>query len=274
MKRTTIENQTISNLDTLTTHFLDPTEPLEKIYEEKIRGLIESPFMFNTFHWVTDIFQKKLLYQTNIQKMLGYEDADFSLEKSIQIIHPGYQHFVTEYGVMAYRMLTERKFHNLSAVSHYCIQYPMRHSKGHYILVQMDASVVQIDANGNPIANYNRFEVLGNYLDVPIMIRPRVYFRTITANHLAKTALEAEAELSERVKESLLKTIGFSKIEQAILELSVDHDNHNVAKGREVSVNTIKTQNKGILRKARLKLSESFRDVRAVANYLRKIEII
>jgi DNA-binding CsgD family transcriptional regulator len=274
MKQNNIERKTIHELEALSTDFLDPTEPLDKVYESKIRRLVESPFMFNSFHWVTDIANQRLLYVSNIKKILGYEDEEFTLAKSIQVIHEGYRHFVTEYGLMAYRMLTERRYHNLSAVSHYCIQYPMQHSKGHYILVQMDASVIQIDANGNPIANYNRFEVLGRYLNVPIIIRPRVYFRTITANHLEKTAEEAEAELSERVKKSLLNTLGFTEAEQAVLLLSLNYKNIDIAVERDVSINTVKTQNKSILEKAHETLSPSFRDVKAVAEYLRNIEII
>ncbi len=274
MKKSNIERQTINDLEALSTHFLDPTEPLAKVYKEKISGLIESPFMFNSFHWVTDIPKRELLYKTNIKKILGYEEAEFSLEKSIQIIHEGYRHFVTEYGLMAYRMLTEREYQSLSAVSHYCIQYPMQHKDGHYLLVQMDASVVQVDEMGNPIANYNRFEVLGKYLNVPIMIRPRVYFRTLTANYLELKAQKAEAELSERVKKSLLDTIGFTKAEQDILLLSLDNKNTAIAEERHVSINTIKTQNKSILEKAHDTLSPSFRDVKAVAEYLRDIDII
>jgi hypothetical protein len=251
-----------------------PTESLWQIYEKKIRPVTESPFLFNSFHWVTDIQKKDLLYKTNIKKILGYEEAEFTLERSIQVIHPGYQKFVTEYGVMAYRMLTESRYQKLSAISHYCIQYPIRHYNGHYLLVQMDASVVQIDSIGNPIANYNRFELLGNYLNVPIIIRPRVYFRTTVHNHLAEAAHEAEAELSERVKNSLLKTIGFSDIEKEILTLSLTHTIPEIAQKRDRSMDTIKSQNKGILEKARETFWVEFPSVKSVAEYLKNIEII
>ncbi len=273
-QKKTIENQTMEDLGKISNSFLDPTISLSQVYEEKIRPLVQSPFLFNSFHWITDIQKKVLLYKSNISKILGYDEDEFNLEKSIQVIHPGYQKFVTEYGIMAYRMLTERKYQRLSAVSHYCIQYPIQHQEGYFLLVQMDASVIQIDKKGNPIANYNRFELLGNYLNVPIIIRPRVYFRTHVHNYLAEIAHEAEMELSERVKTSLLNTIGFTKAEIEVLKMSLDHTISKIAQERERSIDTIKSQNKAILEKARNTFCVPFSDVKAVAEYLKNIEVI
>ena len=119
--------KTLKNISTL---IETSKESFDAMYEQNMRPIIESPFMFTTYHWVTNIREQNLTYVSGVQRHLGYADETFTLEKSVQMIHPCYQAFVVEYGLMAYAMLTERRWRPLSSRSHYCLQFPVqRHDK-------------------------------------------------------------------------------------------------------------------------------------------------
>jgi DNA-binding CsgD family transcriptional regulator len=266
------KDPTIAALEKIVEGFETPSQPFQDIFETTIKPIIDSPYLFNNFHWITNILAQKLDYVHGIEHILGYKDAGFSLEKSIEIIHPNYRDFVVEYGLMAYRMLREPRYNALSSRSHYCIQYPVRHANGKYILVQMNATVIQTDKDGNPIANYNRFDILGPFLDVPILIRPRVYFRASKWSTLEK---EAEKDISERVSKIMLERLKITDRELLILK---DFANNlcgmETAEHQNIALETVKTHSKKILKKARTHLSKYFKDTKEVAVYLKNIEII
>ncbi len=267
------KNPTIAVLDTMVQGFDTPTQPFQHIFDTTIQPIVESPYLFNCFHWVTNILEKKLVYVHGIEKILGFKDGEFSLEKSIELIHPNYRQFVVEYGLMAYQMLQEQRYRPLSSRSHYCIQYPIKRIDGKFILVQMNASVIQTDKEGNPIANYNRFEILGPFLEVPIVIRPRVYFRTFAlSNSLAD---EAEKDISMRVSKIMLDKLKITKRELLILiDFSNGLSGLKIAEEQSIGIETVKEHSKKILKKARLNLSPRFSNIKELAHYLKNIEII
>lgn len=267
------ENPTILALQAITKDFDVASMPFKDIFETTILPIVDSPYLFNNFHWVTNIHGQNLMYVKGVDKVLGYKDETFTLEKSVEIIHPNYRAFVVEYGLMAYRMLKEPRYQPLSNRSHYYIQYPIKRADGKFILVQMNASVIQTDKDGNPIANYNRFEVLGAFLDVPIFIRPHVYFRT----SMQESALEeaAEKDISQRISKIMLSRLKIT--DRELLTLKDFSDNLNsleTAKKQERGVETVKHHAKKILKKARLHLFSGFRNAQEVAIYLKNIDII
>ena len=264
----------VKTLKKMATLFGTSNESFDSIYEQDMRPIIESPFMFTTYHWVTNIKEQRLTYVSGVQRHLGYADDTFTFQKSVQMIHPSYQAFVVEYGLMAYEMLTERRWRPLSSRSHYCLQFPVQCNDKKYLLVQMNASVIQTDTVGNPIANYNRFEILGRFLDVPIIIRPHVYFRA--NNDLSDLAHEAEHELAVRVRAILLKKLKITNRELLILQ---DFSRGNlrgveIAELQNISHDAVKSFSKNILEKARTNLCPAFNNVRDVAIYLKNIDII
>jgi DNA-binding CsgD family transcriptional regulator len=266
------KDPTITALEEIVEGFDAPSQSFQDIFETTIKPVIESPYLFNNFHWVTNILNQKLDFVHGVEHILGYKNADFSLEKSVEIIHPNYRDFVVEYGLMAYRMLREPRYNALSSRSHYCIQYPVRRADGKYILVQMNATVIQTDKEGNPIANYNRFDILGTFLEVPILIRPRVYFRDSNWGILEQ---EAEKDISERVSKIMLERLKITPRELTILkDFALDLGGIEIAEKLKIAPETVKHHSKKILKKARIHLSQYFKNVKEVAIYLKNIEII
>jgi PAS domain-containing protein len=267
------KDPTIGRLENMTQEFLLPTQSFEEIFEKDIEPIVKSPFLFNNFHWVTNIKEQKLAFVRGVERILGYNDEEFTFQKSMDIIHENYRDFVVEYGIMAYRMVQEKEFRHLSIHSYYTIQYPMRKANGNYVLVQMNASVIQTDSLGNPIANYNRFEVLGPYLGVPIVIRPRVYFRNYT--NWPDLVAKAENDLAQRVSKILLERLKITMREKEVLTGYADGKNgQEIAEKLGLKTETIKTHSTKALEKSRKNLSHSFMNIKSVADYLRIIEII
>ena len=260
-------------LEEFTKSFDTPLFPFSEIFEKTIKPVVDSPYLFNSFHWVTNIQEQKLMYVNGVEKLLGYKDADFTLEKSIEIIHPNYQYFVVEYALMAYKMLQERRYSTLSSRSHYCIQYPVKRADGKYILVQSNISIIQIDKDDNPISNYNRFELLGPFLNAPIVIRPRIYFRTTT--RWEDLELEAENVLSKRVSKIMLDRLKITPRELLILkDFADDLSSLDITEKQNIGIETVKTHSKKILSKARIHLSPNFCNIKEVALYFKNIDII
>jgi hypothetical protein len=245
----------------------------EKIYKKSIEPIATSDYMFNYFHWTTDIKAMRIIDFYGIEKMLGYDEATFTLEKSVDIIHPLFKPFVIQYAYLAYKMLSLPNYRLFSSKSHYSIQFPILNAKGQYILVQKNISIIVTDDEGNAIVNYNRFEVLGEYRNLPIQIKPRVFFKTNL--DLSERAQEAENELNEKVKEIFLKIIGITPTQINILKHLADNKPiDEILKLSDHNKETHKTHAKSILSRARLTLSPLFRESREVANYLRGMNII
>lgn len=253
--------------------FDKPISPFLEIFENTIKPIVESAYLFNAFHWVTNIHEQNLMYVHGVEKLLGYKDSEFTLEKSIEIIHPNYQYFVLEYALMAYKMLQERRYRPLSSRSHYCIQYPVKRADGKYILVQSNVSIIQTDKDDNPISNYNRFELLGPFLNAPIVIRPRVYFRTTI--RWEDLEIEAENVLSKRVSIIMLERLKITPRELLILKDFADNlSSIDITVKQNIGIETVKTHAKKILKKARFYLSPNFCNIKEVALYLKNIDII
>jgi DNA-binding CsgD family transcriptional regulator len=245
----------------------------EKIYKKSIEPIATSDYMFNYFHWTTDIKAMSIIDCYGIEKMLGYDESSFTLEKSVEIIHPLFKPFVIQYAYLAYQMLSLPKYRPLSSKAHYSIQFPILNAKGQFILVQKNISIIVTDDEGNSIVNYNRFEVLGEYRNLPIPIKPRVFFKTNL--DLSERAKEAEQALNEKVKKIFIKIIGITPKQVKILKLLADNKPiEDILKLLDYNGETHKTHAKSILSKARLTLSPLFRESREVANYLRGMNII
>lgn len=264
-------DKTIKALRQLTTEFGHPTADYKSIYQRLIHPIVESPLLFNSYHWTTNISEQKLIHCAGVQRLLGYDEVEFDFQKSYSIIHPNFRPFVIAYGLMAYTMLSDKKYRPLSTRTHYSIQFPVARADGEYVLVQMTASVIQVDAQLFPIANYNRFEILGVYLGTPILIKPRVYFRT----ELHDLVEVAEQELRENVRDILKKITKMSPKECEVMVLMNDGlKNEAIAAALNLSLETVKTHCKNILAKAKTHLSPSFHNAHDVAVYLRQMDIV
>lgn len=247
----------------------------QKIYRESIKHIAESPLMFNGYHWVTNFKDMSIMDISGLKKILGYDEETFTLQKSVSIMHPNFRPFILEYAKNAYEMLCDERYRLLSNKAHYSIQFPVLRYDGVYILVQMNISIIMVDKMGNPLVNYNRFEVLGNYLEEPIAIVPRVFFRT--EMDLSAKAQEAEVELKERVKGFLFDKLNLTDTELKVLN-GLSDTNKKIAQIAQelddMSIETLKIHNKNILKKARHCLSPLFRDAKEVVKYLKSMDML
>lgn len=252
---------------------LDDVE-FEEFYRSNIQILAESPYMFNYYHWVSYYPDKEIGNIVNLKKMLGHDEDGFDFEKSQSIIHTNFRPFVVEYAKATFNMLCDKKYRMLGDKAHYSIQFPVKHAEGYYILVQMNVSIIKVNDWGYPIALYNRFEVLGKYLNSPILIKPRIFFRT--KMDLTDMTRAAEKDLTQKVSVFMLNHLGFTKSEMALLKkLSEEISIKNIAiELGNISEETVKVHNKNILNKARGLLSPLFMSAREVSHYLKDMDII
>ncbi len=81
-----IENK-LSEFQTIGADFGAPSSKLEDVYLSSIKSIAESPYMFNYFHWITNIKEMKIMHSAGIKKMLGYDESTFDLRKGLSIIN-------------------------------------------------------------------------------------------------------------------------------------------------------------------------------------------
>lgn len=266
--------ESIHEFGKLSANFDWTLSDFDDFYNANIKALVESPYIYNNYHWITNFKEMRIIRIIGLKKILGYDEDTFSLHKSFDIIHPNFRPFVLEYAKNAYEMLSDKRYRPLSSKAHYSIQFPVHRSDGEYILVQMNVSIIMVDKAGNPLINYNRFEVLGKYFGEPIFIKPKVYFRT--GVDLSQKAQEAVDQLSEKTRNFLLAYLHFTEREKEVLKcLSVGEKLPEIAKKLgDMSIETLKMHNKNILKKAKQHLSTLFQNARDVAYYLESMNIL
>lgn len=239
------------------------------IFDTWIRPIEISPLMFNYFHWVINYKEECIIHCSNVRKMLGYDDVTLTLEKSQNLVHPNFRNLIKMLTVKVFELFKSEKYRIFSKETHFCIQFPIQHINGSYLLIQQSCTILSIDTDYNPVVVYYRFENLGRYLGFPLVIKPRVCFNAgIYSAELEKVA---EAQLSKDINNILLKHVSLTNKQTEVLTLLSQEKSINDIMGElNITVETIKVHNKNILFKAKKNISPMFTNAREVSVFLKE----
>lgn len=245
----------------------------DKIYDTWVKPLEISPLIFNCFHWIVNCKEQHLLHCFGVRKMLGYDEFTLTLDKIQNLIHPNFRTVIMKLSIKIFDLFKNENYRIYNKEAHFCIQFPIQHINGTYLLVQQNCTILSTDGDYNPVFVYYRFENLGKYIGFPIHIKPRICFNVgIYSVDLEKMA---ETQLSKEVNTILLDHLSLThKQTEVLILLSKEKSINDIAQELNISIETIKVHNKTILSKAKKTLSPIFTNAREVSVFLKESLVI
>ena len=142
---------------------------------------------------------------------------------------------------------------------------PLKHYKGHYLLVKKISSIFQYDVHNRLTAYLNEFTIVSDYGGEAL--NPNMY------NSYGEKEIVKQEEIMKKVMESFSKMKVFTVSElQVIRKLAYNPDvtQAKIASELGLSINTIDTYYKRFLEKARGFFCENFHTVHEAALRLKK----
>jgi DNA-binding CsgD family transcriptional regulator len=245
----------------------------DKIYDSLIKPIEVSPLMFNFFHWVVNNKEQRLVYSSGVRSILGYSDSTLTMDKIQNFVHPNYRTLINTLAFKVFELFKNENYRTYSKEAHFCIQFPIQHINGTFLLVQQNCTIVTTDKDYNPVIVYYRFENLGKYMGFPVIVKPRVCFNV--GIYSADLEIKAETLLSKEVNNILIEHISLTnKQKEMLILLSQDKNINTIAKELNITVETLKVHSKNILSKAKTKISPMFTNAREVSLFLKEALVI
>jgi DNA-binding CsgD family transcriptional regulator len=242
----------------------------EKNYDIWIRPMELSPLMFNSFHWVVNLRDQKIVYSSGVKKILGADEFNLTLEKTQNLTHPNFRTVIKALSAKVFDLFKSMDFRSFSKEAHFCTQFPIQHMNGTFVLVQQSCTVLSVDSEYNCVEVYYRFENLGKYLGFPIFMKPRLSFNA--GGYSKEIEKIAEAQIAKEVNNVLMTHLNLTRKQtQVIGLLSRDKSIGDITQELNITVETIKVHNKNILSKAKDKISPMFTNAREVSIFLKEV---
>src|SRR5207237_686300 len=99
-----------------------------------------------------------------IQKWLGYSQKEFSLKQYWnQVMHPSRKQSLLLIAKRMYEVLCRGTYQLEFMVQRFATLTPLKHYKGHYLLVKKTSSVFQYDVRNRLTGYLNEFSIVSDY---------------------------------------------------------------------------------------------------------------
>lgn len=198
----------------------EPKLPLEDPYYQNIFAAIKALEQNHEFYYLVDLKQRKVTWQFNIERWLGYGMESVEHLKSIgfyaSLVHPFVRDWYVYYALAMYRILGDIKdFYGEPMKSTYVLNLPIRKANGSYVFVKLIRFMLQSDANGNMVSHLNCGHVVDGYRGHPL--RPRFFMDGIRQETIEDRVLMEAARYVQLPKEAEL-----TKDELKLLNLYYD----------------------------------------------------
>jgi hypothetical protein len=240
----------------------------KELQTEKLEAL-DKAIANETFYIVVNLLTREIDYINGVEKWLGYSNQEFTLNRYLNIIHPGQAVLHNIMSLSMYKTLCTGVFRLQFSKQRYITQIGLKHYNGEYISFKKTTSIFQYDNNNRLLAQLNEFTKIDAYEDQPL--KPRI----TEIDGLQKE--DFEKIISEETLKVFMDNKFFSEKEFAILKqyaISNTINSKELAKVLKVAPTTIDTFNKRILEKARETFTHPFNSARQVALYLKKEKIL
>lgn len=215
---------------------------------------------YEKFFFVVDTINLKLENLHGVARWLGYDEATFTWQTYLSIIHPSYIEYLIHLAEITTNFSKSKDFRIAFRQHQYVVDVALRHSDGHYVLCKRSLTAWQwhYDNESQVVTHYmNEFTVTNPYIEE---ITPEMSPRVLDANGNKLHDIEAlirknSQELVENEKKM------FSVQELRILRKMAYNPtitSSEIATAFKTQVSTIHTLNKRIIDKGKY----HFHDVR------------
>lgn len=225
------------------------------------------------FHLAFNLKTGKIFYQHRCQKNFDLKfKSDLNLGYYFQQFHPDYIQDILKWAIAVYlyaEQLSTKSDLNLSEMV-YRVRMPMK-IKGTWKWVLQTARPLQFDENNLLYSHLNQYTIIGDFI-------PNQSAKIIGSFWTPDADLNdsSSEELSQIVKKIGLGGFSLTNRQEDILRCFADNltwGNEEVADEKSISVKTVETHNKKILRKARAafpNMDQEFTQIRKVAQFLKR----
>ncbi len=134
------------------------------------------------FFFVVSSNESRIEHTHGVEKWLGYNEQEFTLEKYLSIIHPSYLEFLTHLAQITFQIVSNKGFRVGFREQRYVVDIALKHAKGHYVLCKRALSPWQwrYDKIRQELTHYfNEFTVTNPYLED---ISPELFPRILDVN--------------------------------------------------------------------------------------------
>jgi hypothetical protein len=208
--------------------------PPVHVASEAVRDLARQ-MLLNQFVFIYDVrAQQAVFVSAGIERVLGYPAAEFSLERLYQEIHPDDAALVGRATVLSAEYAAQYKAETLGHV--FSTAYRLRHQQGHFVRVLRQNYGLYSDKEGN------------------VLVIASIYTDITAHKRTDDVTFHCTDERLQRRLEQELGPHGptLSAREQAVLALVLAGcSSRQIADKLHLSVYTVKTHRRNILRKTR-----------------------
>lgn len=251
--------------------------PPDKVYQPavkkelqiKILEALDEGISHESFYLVFNLLTGEFDHVNGVEKWLGYSNREFTVNRYLNMIHPGQAILHNMIARSMYTTLCKGTFKLQFSRQRYISQIGLRHYNGEYIGFKKTTSIFQFDQHNRLLAQLNEFTKIDAYESEPL--KPRI----TEIDGLQKD--DFERMVFRATLETFMEKKFFSETEFKVLKIYAEKEtisSKQLAELLHVAIPTIDTFNKRILAKARQTFTHSFDNARQVALYLKKEKIV
>ena len=220
------------------------------------------PLDFDTFYCVFDYRVPGFTFYKGIEKALG-KKGDFSMATYFELIHPDFLQLYTLWGIEALEMAIANKDQLEPFKFTYRISIPLLHENGNYYQCFQNSTILQIDSQNQLISQLNTFRMGIRFSDSDLRnLKGEIFSQDSPSPGWNKLFMD---NMSRRIMKY------FTPTEIKILQAysTGTHTSEAIAELFDITLPTLYTHNRNILRKAHNLFHKRFGPIQDFAKYLK-----
>ncbi|MGI9530396.1 LuxR C-terminal-related transcriptional regulator, partial [Lutimonas sp.] len=175
--------------------------------------------------YVIDFAQNKMTFSKGFEAFLGYKDASMSLENYLQKIHPDDIDLVGRIGAATISHTHENPKNNEGNVLY--LTFRIKNSKGEFIKVLSQSSVLETDTEGNMISSLIKVSDL-SFIEDEEMVRYKFDAKNLDQEDFKRKIYGSEQGIFTERELDIIKEIDQKKTNAEIGQ-TLDISKHTVA---------------------------------------------
>lgn len=224
----------IENMNDFLSEFAKRYDQFE-VVKGDIAALQEVKLSQTEFIYVLDFSLNAITFAKGMKEFLGYDDGKMSIEKYLGLIHPQDGHLVAKIGKESILHSYANPNHNGDDVLY--LSFRLKNKEGDYLKVLSQSSVFELDKEGNMISSLIKVSDLSFMEDSEV-----VKYKFLAAN------LDEE-EFRKKVFGAMYDLFTSRELD-IIKEINNGHSNTKIGKILGISMHTVSTHRKKIMKKS------------------------
>ena len=256
-------NESIKQIEAYSTVLGSPAkltdEEVSTYWKENIQSV---PLVLDTFYTILDYRIPGFTYSHGIPEILGVS-KDLTIISYLDRVHPAMLQLYSIWGREALELAIQHKDQLEPFKFTYRVAFPILHGNGNFYSVIQNSTILQIDENKQMISQLNTYRMGIAFNEVDIQnLKGEIFSEGVSSQKWNEVFLE-------NISQKILKT--FTRKENELLRNYAEgiHKPGALTSKHKITIQTLYTHHKNILRKAHDLFFRGFGSVVEVADYLK-----